>query len=107
MPVIALTLPTYRVTDKRMVQVVDPSEKIVFTGKRGDVLFIDSSRCFHYRSRDVIEPGYRVMYVYTTRYRPDFQLMLHRQKFPVGPQDSPLRRLVLDGPGWQDYKTRI
>lgn len=91
----------YRVTDERMHEVIDPAERIVFTGKRGDVLFIDSSRCFHFGSRDAREPGYRVMYAFTTRCRSDFQLMLHRQTFPSLPGDSRLRKMVLDVPGWQ------
>ncbi|MCB1123791.1 MAG: hypothetical protein KJT03_19710, partial [Verrucomicrobiae bacterium] len=32
----------YRVTDERMYEVVDSSKRISFTGKRGDVLFLDS-----------------------------------------------------------------
>ncbi len=85
----------YRVTDERMYEVVDPSERIVFTGKRGDVLFLDSSRCFHYGSRDAIDPGYRIMYAYTTRCRSDFRMMLYRQQFPKQAGDSALRKMVL------------
>jgi hypothetical protein len=85
----------YRVTDERMYEVVDPSERIVFTGKRGDVLFLDTSRCFHYGSRDAVEPGYRIMYAYTTRCRTDFRMMLYRQQFPRLEGDSALRRMVL------------
>ena len=85
----------YRVTDQRMYEVVDPSERIEFTGKKGDVLFIDSSKCFHYGSRDAVNPGYRVMYAFTTHCRSDFRLMLHTQKFPIHSQDARLKRLVL------------
>ena len=85
----------YRVTDDRMYEHVDPSERIAFTGKRGDVLFLDSSRCFHYGSRDAVDPGYRIMYAYTTRARSDFQMMLRRQAFPKQAGDSALRRMVL------------
>lgn len=85
----------YRITDDQMYEHVDPSERIAFTGKRGDVLFLDSSRCFHYGSRDAIDPGYRIMYAYTTRARSDFQMMLHRQAFPKQAGDSALRRMVL------------
>ena len=85
----------YRVTDERMYEHIDSSERIPFTGKRGDVLFLDSSRCFHYGSRHAVDPGYRIMYAYTTRARSDFQMMLHRQEFPKQEGDSALRRMVL------------
>ena len=85
----------YRVTDERMYQVIDQAERIEFTGKRGDVLFLDSSKCFHYGSRDAVEPGYRVMYAFTTHCRSDFRLMLHKQKFPIQHDDAKLKRLVL------------
>jgi len=85
----------YRVTDERMYRAVDPSERIDFTGKRGDVLFLDSSLCFHYGSRNATEPGYRVMYAFTTYCRADFTLMLSRQEFPIRPEDSRLRKMVL------------
>ena len=85
----------YRVSDEEVYKYVDPSERIVFTGKRGDVLFLDSSLCFHYGSRDAVDPGYRIMYAYTTRCRSDFQMMLHRQEFPRRESDSPLRKMIL------------
>ena len=78
-----------------MYEHIDSSERIPFTGKRGDVLFLDSSRCFHYGSRHAVDPGYRIMYAYTTRARSDFQMMLHRQEFPKQEGDSALRRMVL------------
>lgn len=84
----------YRVTDERMYEVVDPSELIVFTGKRGDVLFLDSSLCFHYGSRRAVEPGYRVMYGFTTHCRSDFRLMLYRRTYPAPPGASRLCRMV-------------
>jgi len=92
----------YRLQDEDIYSVADPKEKITFTGKRGDVLFIDSSKCFHYGSRDVINPGYRIMYAFTTRCRSDFQLLSHRQKFPVSSSDTKLKRIILDEPNWQD-----
>lgn len=85
----------YRVTDQRMYQVVDPVHRIDFTGKRGDVLFLDSSRCFHYGSRKAVIPGYRLMYAFTTHCRSDFTQMLFRWEYPVRPEDSRLRHMVL------------
>ena len=41
------------------------------------------------------DPGYRIMYTYTTRCRSDFQMTLHRQEFPRREGDSPLRKMVL------------
>jgi hypothetical protein len=85
----------YRVTDQRMYEVVDPAERIAFTGKRGDVLFLDSSRCFHYGSRNATFPGYRVMYAFTSHCRGDFTRMLYRLNYPIEPEDSELRKMVL------------
>ena len=85
----------YRVSDERMYQIVDPSSRIDFTGKRGDVLFLDSSRCFHYGSRRAVRPGYRLMYAFTTHCRADFTQMLFRWEYPISPQDSRLRKMVL------------
>ena len=84
----------YYVTDERMAAVTDLSQVIQFTGRRGDVLFLDSSRCFHYGSRDAVEPGYRVMYALTPRWRCDFRLMLERLDYPVEEGDSRLRQIV-------------
>lgn len=85
----------YRVTDERMYQIVDPAARIDFTGKRGDVLFLDSSRCFHYGSRKANVPGYRLMYAFTTHCRADFTRMLFRWEYPIRPEDSKLRKMVL------------
>lgn len=85
----------YRVTDERMYEIVDPAARIDFTGKRGDVLFLDSSRCFHYGSRHAKSTGYRLMYAFTTHCRADFTRMLFRHKYPIRPEDSQLRKMVL------------
>lgn len=85
----------YRVTDERMYEVVDSSERITFTGKRGDVLFIDSSRCFHYGSRKAVIPGYRLMYAFTTHCRADFTQLMFEWEYPVRDEDSRLRKMVL------------
>ena len=88
----------YRVSDERMYEHVDPSESIQFSGKPGDVLFIDSSRCFHYGSRNADPPRYQLMYAYTTHARSDFSLMIQRPTdYPIRPGDSRLRRMVLGG----------
>ena len=85
----------YRVIDERMYEVVDADERIPFTGKRGDVLFLDSSRCFHYGSRNAVVPGYRIMYAFTSPCRGDFTRMLYRLIYPSSPEDSELKKMVL------------
>jgi hypothetical protein len=87
----------YRVTDEAMGTAVDPSETVVFTGRRGDVLFIDSSACFHFGSRRSTVPRFQVMYALTTPCRTDLSLTFMPQiPCPVSPGDSELRRMVLE-----------
>ena len=85
----------YRIPDAEMYRHVDEKDLIVFTGKRGDVLFIDSSRCFHYGSREAVKPRYLMMYGFTTPCRADMTLTyLNPYPFPTTPEDSPLKQLV-------------
>ena len=85
----------YRIPDEEMYSHVSPDELIVFTGKKGDVLFIDSSRCFHYGSRKAVRPRFLIMYGYTTTCRADLTLTyLDQYPFPTNPEDSELRQLV-------------
>lgn len=87
----------YRIPDEMMYEHVDPDDLIVFTGQPGDVLFIDSSRCFHYGSRQAIRPRFLMMYGYTTPFRADLTMAyLDHYPYPVAPGDSRLRRLLLD-----------
>jgi hypothetical protein len=84
----------YRIKDKLMDAWVRPEEVQVFTGKAGDVLFIDSSHCFHYGSRDAQVPRYQMMYAYTPAYRADFTEQYQRtQPWPVQAKDSTLRKM--------------
>lgn len=86
----------YRVTDERMYSVVDPSEVQRFVGPAGSVLLIDSSRCFHFGSRKPAHPRYHMQYAYVSPVRNDFTGLLREQRdYPVGPEDPPHRRLVL------------
>lgn len=86
----------YRITDKKMYKYVDPHELIVFTGEPGDVLFIDSNKCFHYGSRDAINPRYLVMCAITTPCRTDPSQLFTQAKYPLKESDSQLRRMFLE-----------
>lgn len=86
----------YRVTDEEMFAVVDPAEVRKLIYPRGTVLFIDSSRCFHYGSRMAIDPRYQMMYNFVSACRTDLsELFMPLRSYPGGDGDSRLRRLVL------------
>lgn len=84
----------YRVTDEEMYRVIDPSEAIAFTGRKGSVLFIDSSVCFHYGSRRAVKPRFQLMYGLTTPCRGDILQTVWENKYPVPDGASRLRRMV-------------
>jgi len=101
----------YRMTDEEVFRVVDKSELHEFCAPAGTVLFIDSSQCFHYGSRDCATPRYLMMYAYVSVARTDFTDLLRkesphpladpatrdrRMRYPVAPDAPLLRRLVLD-----------
>ena len=87
----------YRLSDEEVYSVVDPSERIELTYPRGTVLCIDTSRCFHYGSRDADEPRFQVMYGLTSACRSDFsESYMPGFDYTLRPGDSGLRRLVLD-----------
>lgn len=86
----------YRVTDDQMYRVVDPGEAVVFSYPKGTVLFIDSSRCFHYGSRRSYRPRYQMMYAYTSACRTDFsQAFMPSFPYPRSEKDNRLRNLLL------------
>jgi hypothetical protein len=86
----------YRVTDEQMYSVIDPKEVISFTGKKGSVLFIDSSACFHYGSRRSVRPRFQLMYGLTTPCRCDVFQTQYENKYPVPADASRLRRMVTE-----------
>jgi hypothetical protein len=87
----------YRVTDDEMKRVVDPREQIVFSGKQGDVLFIDSSRCFHFGSRNASVPRFQLMFGLTSACRTDLsQTFMPEFRYPRSSNESALRRMVLE-----------
>jgi len=84
----------YRVTDDQMYSVIDAKEAISFIGKKGSVLLIDSSTCFHYGSRRSIRPRFQLMYALTTPCRCDIFQTQYENKYPVPANASRLRRMV-------------
>jgi hypothetical protein len=87
----------YRVSDKDLYSVVDRDEVIEFCYPRGTVLFIESSGCFHYGSRNSVKPRFQLMIGYTGACRTDFsEAILPHKVYPVRDTDSRLRKMVLD-----------
>lgn len=86
----------YRISDEMMYEHVDPKELIVFTGKPGDVLFIDSSKCFHYGSRNAVVPRFLAMFAFTTPKRSDLTQTFLRQNNRPLEGASELRKIVLE-----------
>jgi hypothetical protein len=87
----------YRVSDEDISSVVDRREAIEFCYPRGTVLFIESSGCFHYGSRNSIKPRFQLMLGYTGACRTDFMevIRLHTV-YPVRDTHSRLRKMVLN-----------
>jgi hypothetical protein len=87
----------YRMSDEAIYSVVDRKDVIEFVGARGSVLFIESSGCFHYGSRNSVKPRYQLMLGYTGALRTDFTEVTTTPKlFPVKSTDSRLRKMALD-----------
>lgn len=86
----------YRVTDDEVYSVADRNEAIEFCGPRGTVLFIESSGCIHFGSRNSVRPRFQLMLGYTGACRTDFSESFMPPKiYPVQNTDSMLRRMVL------------
>ena len=87
----------YRVSDEDIYSVVDRKEAVEFCYPRGTVLFIESSGCFHYGSRNSIKPRFQLMIGYTGACRTDFsEAILPHKVYPLRDTDSRLRRMVLN-----------
>jgi hypothetical protein len=87
----------YRLSDEEIYSVVDESETIRLTYPRGTVLFVDTSRCFHYGARNGEQPRYQAMYGFTSVCRSDFsETYMPSFDYPLSDEDDELRRLVLD-----------
>jgi hypothetical protein len=88
---------SYRVTDEQMQSVLGDEKPVVFSCPKGTVLFIDSSRCFHFGSRRAWPPRFQFMYAYTSAVRCDFsQTFMVPQRYPMDASTSRLRRMVLE-----------
>jgi hypothetical protein len=87
----------YRLSDEEVYSVVHPSEVRRFCCPRGTVLFIDTSRCFHYGSRDSILPRYQLFVGFVSPVRTDFsETCMQPDRYAPQPGDNRLRRMVLD-----------
>jgi hypothetical protein len=87
----------YRVSDEEIYSVADKKEVIEFCYPRGTVLFIESSGCFHFGSRNSVKPRFQLMLGYSGACRTDFSETIMAPKvYPVSDSDSRLRQLVLD-----------
>jgi Phytanoyl-CoA dioxygenase (PhyH) len=88
---------SYRISDAQLAGIVDRSEWLTFTGPAGSVLFIDSSRCFHFGSRNPRNPRYQLQYTYVSPVRNDFgDLVRPQATYPLRAEDPLSRRLALD-----------
>jgi hypothetical protein len=87
----------YHLSDEDIYSVVDRKEVIEFCYPRGTVLFIESSGCFHYGSRNSIKPRFLLMIGYTGACRTDFsEVIMPHKVYPVRDTDSRLRKMVLN-----------
>lgn len=87
----------YRLSDDDVYSVAARDEAIEFAGSRGSVLFIESSGCLHFGSRNSIKPRFQLMLAYTGAVRTDFsEWIMPAKTYPVRENDSLLRRMVLD-----------
>lgn len=87
----------HRVTDEKMYSVVPECELIKLCYPAGTVLFLDSSACFHYGSRNAVRPRHLMMFAYVSTRRTDFgDIVLKLMRYPIKKDDSLLRRMLLD-----------
>lgn len=87
----------YRIQDDEIRPHIQPNEEIIFAYPKGSVLFIDSSACLHFGSRNAVRPRYMMMYGLTTPCRRDFSRTFMKPfEYPVSPSDSRLRQMILE-----------
>jgi hypothetical protein len=87
----------YRLSDEQIYSVADRKDVIGFCGNRGTVLFIESSGCFHYGSRNSVRPRFQFMIGYSGVCRTDFsEAIMPWKTYPVRDADSRLRKMVLN-----------
>jgi hypothetical protein len=87
----------YRMSDEEVFAHADRTDVIEFSYPRGTVLFIESSGCMHFGSRDSQKARFQLMYGYTGACRTDFtEAFMPLKRYPVAETDPQLRKLVLD-----------
>jgi hypothetical protein len=87
----------YRLSDEQVYAEIDRKNAIEFCGQRGDVLYIESSGCFHYGSRNSVKPRFQLMLGYLGVCRTDFsELIMPSKVYPARESDSRLRKMVLN-----------
>ncbi len=87
----------YRLSDEEVYSVANEREVVELVYPRGTVLFVDTSRCFHFGARNADRPRFQVMYGFTSMCRCDFsETYMPSFSYPSRPSDSRLKRLVLD-----------
>lgn len=97
----------YRISDEEVYALAEKSEEITFTYPRGTVLFIESSGCLHFGSRNSVKPRYQLMLGYTGACRTDFsEVIMPNNSYKYAEGDSLLRKMVADkymkAPGQED-----
>jgi hypothetical protein len=86
----------HRLSDQEVYSAVPESELVKVCYPEGTVLFFDPSVCFHYGSRNAVNPRYALMYALVSPCRTDFtEVLLERKLYPVSDGDSRLRKMVL------------
>jgi hypothetical protein len=87
----------HRVSDERMYSIVSESELIKVCYPAGTIVFLDNSACFHFGSRNAVNPRHLMMFAYLSTCRTDFgDIWLENMRYPVKSSDSRLRKMVLD-----------
>jgi hypothetical protein len=87
----------YRFSDEEVHSVADKSEMIELSYPRGTVLFIESTGCFHYGSRNAVERRYQLMYGYTMACRTDFsEVFMKPHTYEPRDSDPRLRKMLLN-----------
>jgi hypothetical protein len=87
----------YRLSDEEVYSVANERETVELVYPRGTVLFVDTSRCFHFGARNADAPRYQIMYGFTSMCRCDFtETYMPGFSYPTRPSDSRLKRLVID-----------
>jgi hypothetical protein len=87
----------YRVSDDEVYSVTRKEDLKVLAYPKGTVLFIETSRCFHFGSRDAVIPRYMMMYGFSGACRTEFsEILMKPWTFRTGEGDSRLRKMVLN-----------